>query len=70
MSHAERTACGQGRSRANRRLFRFMTLGLGVPWLFYRNLVWAFAARDNEALKRPNAMRVRSEVVGYSHDQA
>ena len=39
---------GQVRSRPPRRSFAdwLMTLGLGVPWLFYQNLVWVFARRD------------------------
>jgi hypothetical protein len=38
----------QVRSRSPLRSFadRLMTLGVGVPWLFYQNFVWVFARRD------------------------
>jgi hypothetical protein len=38
----------QVRSRSPLRSFAdwLMTLGVGVPWLFYQNFVWVFARRD------------------------
>ena len=48
MPHDEPPEGGRVRSRPPRRSFAdwLMTLGLGVPWLFYQNLVWVFARRD------------------------
>ena len=48
MPHDELPEGGRVRSRPPRRSFAdwLMTLGLGVPWLFYQNLVWVFAPRD------------------------
>ena len=49
MSHVARTEGGPRRLRPHRGIFGhwLMTVALGVPWLLYRDLVWALATRPS-----------------------